>query len=392
FKAMPEVEAPPDDLEGKPFENEHAVRLKSPNLYKRFRRQNDRFGAGVDAIWGIRKDNDKVELQALRFDKGKFTVAVAKKWLKDHDYTALVFEPATAKDDEATVAAGADRKDVEEKRAEIEKLATYRRFLTDAKITLGKADGVDPAGYVEGYASAFDVIDHQGDVVRKGAFTKTIAERGPGKIPLMAMHFARGGDIAECVGVVTRLEEDDYGLKFRAEFLTDEKSQEIRKKIEALRGKSVTIGTSIGYRRVKGSTVEEDGRTLYEHTEIALAEVTLTLKPANEGAFITDGKSDEALVTAIRALASSEQEALEGDESLLEEIGGREKAEELAAQMDGVVGKIRTLLAASQPQDADEKAGSTDGETAASTSEPVDLHSARARVEEMRRRIVLLRV
>lgn len=388
FKAMPEVE-----LQGKPFPNEHAARLRSPNLYKRFRRQNDRFGAGVDAIWGVRKDNDKVELQALRFDKTKFTVAAAKKWLKDHDYTAIRFEPATAKDDEATDQAEADRKDVEEKRAEIEKQVTYRRFLDDTRITVGKTDG-DPVfdGYVEGYASAFDVIDHQGDVVRKGAFTKTIAERGTSKIPLMAMHFARGGDISESVGVVMEMREDSYGLKFRGEFLNDEKSQEVREKIKALRQKDVRVGTSIGYRRVKGNTIDEDGRTLYEHTEIALAEITLTLKPANEGAFITDGKSDEALVAAIRALAGSKQEALEGEKSrFLEELGGREKAEELAAQLDGVVGKIRTLLAASQPQDADEKAGSTDGEAAASTSEPVDLHSARARVGEMRRRIVLLR-
>ena len=80
-----------------PYKNEHAARLTDPEKYKRFRRQNNKFGEGIDAIFGIRKDNNKVELQAIRFKADKFTVAQAKKWLKDHGYKPIRFEAATGK-------------------------------------------------------------------------------------------------------------------------------------------------------------------------------------------------------------------------------------------------------------------------------------------------------
>lgn len=80
-----------------PFKNEHAARIKNPELYEEFARDNDKFGNGIDAIYGIRvRDGKRVsELQAIRFDKKKFTVAQAKKWLSDHDHKPLEFVPAS---------------------------------------------------------------------------------------------------------------------------------------------------------------------------------------------------------------------------------------------------------------------------------------------------------
>lgn len=78
----------------KPFPNEHAARLKDPGKFIRFRRQNDRGGPGVDFIFGVAKDQ-KTEIQAIRFDKNKFTVAQAKQWLTDHNFKPISFEPAT---------------------------------------------------------------------------------------------------------------------------------------------------------------------------------------------------------------------------------------------------------------------------------------------------------
>jgi len=81
-----------------PYPNEHSARLKSPGKYIRFRRQNDKFGSGIDAIFGITKDG-KAELQAIRFDKTKFTVSQARAWLKAHDHKPILFESAKAKAD-----------------------------------------------------------------------------------------------------------------------------------------------------------------------------------------------------------------------------------------------------------------------------------------------------
>jgi len=76
-----------------PYKGEHAARLKDPRRYETFRRENDKFGAGVHAIWGITEDG-KAELQAIRFDAKKFSVAEAKKWLEEHDHKPILFEPA----------------------------------------------------------------------------------------------------------------------------------------------------------------------------------------------------------------------------------------------------------------------------------------------------------
>lgn len=80
-----------------PFPNEHAARINDPGKYIRVRRQNDRFGPGIHAIFGVlRRDGEEVtEIQSLRFDRDRFTVAQAKKWLKDHGFEAKQFEPAT---------------------------------------------------------------------------------------------------------------------------------------------------------------------------------------------------------------------------------------------------------------------------------------------------------
>ena len=80
----------------KPYANEHACRLEDPKKYDRFRRQNDKFGGGLHAIWGIKEK--RTELQAIRFDSSKFTAAQAKKWAADHDHKCILFEPATGKE------------------------------------------------------------------------------------------------------------------------------------------------------------------------------------------------------------------------------------------------------------------------------------------------------
>jgi len=76
-----------------PYLTEHAVRLEPPSKYERFRRESDKFGAGIDAIWGI-TENGKAELQALRFDAKRYTLDEVRKWLKEHDYEPLEVEPA----------------------------------------------------------------------------------------------------------------------------------------------------------------------------------------------------------------------------------------------------------------------------------------------------------
>jgi hypothetical protein len=76
----------------KPLPSEHAARQLPPT--GEMRRQNDKFGPGIHAIWSI--VGGKTKLQSIRFDASKFTVAQAKAWLKEHNRKTGV-EPARPK-------------------------------------------------------------------------------------------------------------------------------------------------------------------------------------------------------------------------------------------------------------------------------------------------------
>lgn len=88
-----------------PYPTEHAARLVDPGKYARFRREDNKFGPGVHAIWGVTEDGT-AELQAIRFDKTTFSAAKARAWCAEHDHTPILFEPAS--DKEASLLCGPD--------------------------------------------------------------------------------------------------------------------------------------------------------------------------------------------------------------------------------------------------------------------------------------------
>jgi hypothetical protein len=84
-----------DDM---PYPNEHAARITDPDQYDDIRRQNDKFGKGIHAIWGIKEGQDEPELQAIHFDAEMFTPDEARAWLKEHKYEPIEFEEATGEE------------------------------------------------------------------------------------------------------------------------------------------------------------------------------------------------------------------------------------------------------------------------------------------------------
>jgi hypothetical protein len=76
----------------KPYPNEHAARVHSPERYDYLRRTNDKFGNGIHVIFGI--VGGKSEIQAIRFSTASFSVDEAKAWLKEHNINYVLFEPA----------------------------------------------------------------------------------------------------------------------------------------------------------------------------------------------------------------------------------------------------------------------------------------------------------
>ena len=68
----------------------------------------------------------------------------------------------------------------------------------------------DDDGSFEGYASVFNNKDLGNDVIRQGAFTKTITGRKASSIKLLYQH-----KTDEPIGVIDSLEEDKRGLKIK---------------------------------------------------------------------------------------------------------------------------------------------------------------------------------
>jgi hypothetical protein len=88
-----------------PYPNEHAARIHQPGQYDSFARKN--IAPGVDAIFGIK--DGKSEIQAYRFDRGKFTPEQAKKWLAEHNIEYIDFEPASNQEIDAAIRKAAGR-------------------------------------------------------------------------------------------------------------------------------------------------------------------------------------------------------------------------------------------------------------------------------------------
>lgn len=76
-----------------PYPNEHAARINNPDKYKSIRRENNKFGQGIDVIWGVPEEGG-TEIQAIRFSRTQFTPAQARAWLKRHGYKPIEFEEA----------------------------------------------------------------------------------------------------------------------------------------------------------------------------------------------------------------------------------------------------------------------------------------------------------
>lgn len=76
-----------------PYPGEHAARMADPGQFTSFARQNDKMGDGIHVIFGIK--GGKSEIQAIRFDKEKFSPEEAREWLKKKGMKPLSFEPAS---------------------------------------------------------------------------------------------------------------------------------------------------------------------------------------------------------------------------------------------------------------------------------------------------------
>jgi HK97 family phage prohead protease len=144
---------------------------------------------------------------------------------------------------------------------------------------------VTAEGKFSGYASLYDEIDLGGDVVRKGAFAKTVRESK--SVPILWQHDSR-----EVIGMGA-LKDTKDGLMIEGE-LDMEDSVAVKAHRKMKRG--MIRGLSIGFNTIKSSPPDVMPRELLE---VKLWEVSVVTFPMLPSAQITHVKSvsDEDVAT-----------------------------------------------------------------------------------------------
>ena len=136
-------------------------------------------------------------------------------------------------------------------------------------------------GIVSGYFSAFNSKDSDGDIIKPGAFTKSINDWFPkGRIKHLLNH-----NPSQPLGVILDLKEDDYGLKYTSKIGSHALGQDFIKMVDS----GLIKEHSIGFQTIQeGKSKEEDANII---TEVKLYEgSSLTAWGANENTPITDFK------------------------------------------------------------------------------------------------------
>lgn len=192
--------------ETRPYEGEHAARIRDPLEFDSFRRRNDEGGQGVDFIYGIK--DDAADIQSIRFKVEFFTEEQALEWLDRNDFEPLLFEPAAPVDDERSCVVSLPQTlEAQMANAEI-------RALSEPVEIREEDDG--PIR-VSGYAAVFGQETNIGgmftEVIEAGAFASAL-ERGDDVVFLVNHD---GLPLARTRSGTLRLTQDDRGLYIESE-------------------------------------------------------------------------------------------------------------------------------------------------------------------------------
>lgn len=177
-------------------------------------------------------------------------------------------------------------------------------------------------GGFDGYAATFNTVDTYGTAFARGAFRKTLRERGD-RIPVLYQHNPDWQ-----IGVPTALKEDERGLSHSVQLFEDGGTTVGTGEV-ALRQlrQGARFGMSFGFTTLNDRAARssdaldlsqqpelrpEDVRVI---TEVKLWEISLVTFPANEAAALTGVRAEQeaatvaGLIEAIRAGALTDEQA-----------------------------------------------------------------------------------
>lgn len=298
----------------RPYPNEHAARLKDPSQYDSFRRENDAGGPGIDFIYGIK--DGTTEIQAIRFDKNRYSVAEAKKWLESHDFKPILFEEATereAMEDNRAMVSVNVHIDTENQADVIAAIAELPAPITDIQVdengneivfddTSDRKAGerVTRSDAMEARVESVDdrrvsmSISSEAPVIR--SYGEEVLDHKPESIDLSFINSGRAPllldhDPEKQIGVIESVSLDASARKLRAtvRFSKNALASEVYSDVaDNIRG-NVSIGYSIA------KMVKENNGTVYRATSWRPMEASIVSIPADVTVGV--GRSD-ATVTS----------------------------------------------------------------------------------------------
>ena len=157
-------------------------------------------------------------------------------------------------------------------------------------------------GIVKGYFPAFNIPDSDRDVIRPGAFQKSINENGPNSTKPRIKHLLNH-DVSKPLGKLTDLKEDAYGLAYESKVGSHSLGVDFLKMVDD----GLITEHSIGFQTTKqnqiGDWKNNDNSPVWEITEAKLWEgSSLTGWGANQYTPLvksTDGKELDILSSHI---------------------------------------------------------------------------------------------
>ena len=157
-----------------------------------------------------------------------------------------------------------------------------------AELKAYNGDDEEEKGVFSGYGSIFGNKDLGNDVMMQGAFSKSIASKGPKGVKLLYQH-----DTKEPIGVFDEIIEDRKGLRVKGRLAMG--TQKGREVYELMKMGAID-GLSIGYRvSPKGADYDERGKKRMLK-EVDLMEISAVTFPMNTRARVQAVKGEQRTV------------------------------------------------------------------------------------------------
>lgn len=189
----------------------------------------------------------------------------------------------------------------------------------------------DKAGTFEALVSIFGNVDHAGDRVVKGAFSKSLERWGQSGDPIPVVFSHRWDDLDAHIGKVTSAEETDDGLLVKAELDIDD--DPAAAKVHRLLKDRRIREFSFAYDILDEDTAEDGANEL---RELDIIEVGPTLKGMNPDTVLVAAKAGRVLSGKNVARISEAAGQVRAGLDLLEQVIA--EADEQTSSPDGEAG------------------------------------------------------